>query len=135
MKHANGGSCERCMKMLEEAHPMISFWFWRIQAVFPNVHTCRVWCGEEEQDRLVAEKKSLLKWPFSLHNRTTPDGVPSAEALDLFLLTSEGVAEFPSDLYREIAGWLKAQGAPIEWGGDWRTFKDLDHFQLAQRSF
>jgi peptidoglycan L-alanyl-D-glutamate endopeptidase CwlK len=23
---------------------------------------------------------------------------------------------------------------PIEWGGDWKNFKDLPHFQLARRA-
>lgn len=27
------------------------------------------------------------------------------------------------------------QGTPIEWGGDWKTFKDLVHFQLPWKEY
>lgn len=37
-------------------------------------------------------------------------------------------------LYHRLAGWMKTaareEGVPIEWGGDWKTFKDGPHFQL-----
>lgn len=37
-------------------------------------------------------------------------------------------------LYHRIAPAIKlaaqAEGVPIEWGGDWRTFKDGPHWQL-----
>ncbi len=123
--------CDRCAKFLTQAHPMISFWFYRIREVFPNVHTCRVWCGKEEQDRLVLEGASKLKWPFSQHN-FEKDGVPRSRAMDLFLLNPEGEAEFPHHLYVDICGWLKSQGAPIECGVEWANFPDGDHFQLAE---
>lgn len=37
-------------------------------------------------------------------------------------------------LYKELADAVKeaarVEGVPIEWGGDWKTFKDGPHFQL-----
>lgn len=37
-------------------------------------------------------------------------------------------------LYKELADAAKeaarVEGVPIEWGGDWKTFKDGPHFQL-----
>lgn len=42
-------------------------------------------------------------------------------------------------LYHKIAAAMKqasAQvGVPIEWGGDWRTFKDGPHFQLPWNQY
>lgn len=42
-------------------------------------------------------------------------------------------------LYDKIAAAMKqasAQvGVPIEWGGDWRTFKDGPHFQLPWKQY
>lgn len=42
-------------------------------------------------------------------------------------------------LYHKIAKAMKAAAAdmntPIEWGGDWRTFKDGPHFQLPWKEF
>lgn len=42
-------------------------------------------------------------------------------------------------LYHQIAAAVKRAaaevGVPIEWGGDWRTFKDGPHFQLPFASY
>ena len=34
-----------------------------------------------------------------------------------------------------IKSAAKAEGVPIVWGGDWRTFKDLPHFELDRRTY
>lgn len=42
-------------------------------------------------------------------------------------------------LYSKIAAAMKEAakqvGVPIEWGGDWRTFKDGPHFQLPRKEY
>ncbi len=42
-------------------------------------------------------------------------------------------------LYHKIAAAMKEAakqvGVPIEWGGDWRTFKDGPHFQLPRKEY
>lgn len=42
-------------------------------------------------------------------------------------------------LYHKIAAAVKEaarlEGVPIEWGGDWRTFKDGPHWQLPWRDY
>lgn len=42
-------------------------------------------------------------------------------------------------LYNKIAAAMKEAakqvGVPIEWGGDWRTFKDGPHFQLPRKEY
>jgi peptidoglycan LD-endopeptidase CwlK len=42
-------------------------------------------------------------------------------------------------LYAKIAGAMKLAAAeckiPIEWGGDWKTFKDGPHFQLPWKDY
>ena len=42
-------------------------------------------------------------------------------------------------LYYQIADAMKeaakVEGVPIQWGGDWRTFKDGPHFQLPRRLY
>lgn len=34
-----------------------------------------------------------------------------------------------------IKAAAKAEGVPIVWGGDWRTFKDMPHFELDRRTY
>lgn len=42
-------------------------------------------------------------------------------------------------LYHKIAAAMKEAakqvGVPLEWGGDWRTFKDGPHFQLPRKEY
>ena len=42
-------------------------------------------------------------------------------------------------LYRNLAVVFKEaakiEGVPIEWGGDWKSFKDGPHYQLPWRSY
>lgn len=42
-------------------------------------------------------------------------------------------------LYRKLALVIKAaasaEGVPVEWGGDWRTFKDGPHWQLPWHEY
>lgn len=42
-------------------------------------------------------------------------------------------------LYHQLAlvvkGAAKQEGVPIEWGGDWRTFKDGPHWQLGWKEY
>lgn len=37
-----------------------------------------------------------------------------------------------ADAIKEAA---KAENVPVIWGGDWRTFKDLPHFELDRRAY
>jgi len=51
----------------------------------------------------------------------------------------DGEVRWDWPLYSQIAKAMKAASAeldiPIEWGGDWRTFKDGPHFQLPRKEY
>ena len=50
-----------------------------------------------------------------------------------------GEARWDWPLYHKIAAAMKDAGnalsVPLEWGGDWRSFKDGPHFQLPHREY
>lgn len=50
----------------------------------------------------------------------------------------DGEIRWDWPLYHKIAKAMKAAatelGVPIEWGGDWRTFKDGPHWQLPWKT-
>jgi len=93
-------------------------------------------CGyrnEEDQNEAFTTGNSQLKYPKSNHNK-----IPSL-AVD--------VVPYPLDWgdlkrFYEMAGMVKAityllnkDGLikyNIEWGGDWKSFKDYSHFQLDE---
>lgn len=57
----------------------------------------------------------------------------TGHAVDLAAMVGDEVRwDWP--LYHQLAAVMKEaaqiEGVPIEWGGDWRTFKDGPHFQL-----
>ena len=82
--------------------------------------------GEAEQNKAFKEGNSKLKFPNSKHNKS-----PSL-AVD--------IAPYPIDWnnidrFRELSIIIKRcakeAGIKITWGGDWRTFKDYPHYELA----
>lgn len=62
----------------------------------------------------------------------------TGHAIDVAALVGSQVRwDWP--LYRRIADAMKqaaeAQGIPIVWGGDWRTFRDGPHFELPRKFY
>ena len=51
----------------------------------------------------------------------------------------DGEVSWDWPLYRRLATIVKeatvAENVPIEWGGDWRTFKDGPHWQLPWKTY
>lgn len=51
----------------------------------------------------------------------------------------DGEVRWDWPLYSQVAKAMKAAAAelniPIEWGGDWRTFKDGPHWQLPRKDY
>lgn len=85
----------------------------------------------ERQRQLVA--KGASKTMNSRHIRKNG----YAHAVDLAAYV-EGIRwDWP--LYPKIAAAMKAAakelGVPIEWGGDWKSFRDGPHFQLPWKSY
>lgn len=62
----------------------------------------------------------------------------TGHAVDLGAYVS-GSVRWDWPLYSKIADAMKQAaaelGVPIEWGGDWRTFKDGPHFQLPHKEY
>ncbi len=116
---------KRSRKELATAHPDLQKLFNEVIKHFD----CSVICGHrgrEDQDKAFAEGKSKLKWPNSKHNKT-----PSL-AVD--------VVPFPIDWeneneFHKLAGVVDAvalqMNIKVKWGGSWKKFKDLPHWELA----
>ena len=62
----------------------------------------------------------------------------TGHAVDLGVLV-DGVVKWDWSLYDQLAKTMKAAAAElhlsIEWGGDWKTFKDGPHFQLPKQTY
>lgn len=62
----------------------------------------------------------------------------TGHAVDLVAMV-DGEVRWDWPLYRRLAATMKRAAAdlhiPLEWGGDWRTFKDGPHFQLPWKDY
>lgn len=58
----------------------------------------------------------------------------TGHAVDLVAIDDNGQVSWDWALYHKIASAVKQaakeEGVPIEWGGDWQTFRDGPHWQL-----
>ena len=87
--------------------------------------------------RTVAEQKKLFKAGATrtMDSRHIPGKDGYAKAVD-FAVTLNGKTKWDWPLYQKLAGIVKEaaklEKIPVEWGGDWKTFKDGPHFQLPK---
>jgi peptidoglycan L-alanyl-D-glutamate endopeptidase CwlK len=93
-------------------------------------------CGR----RTLAEQKLLLAKGATrtLRSRHIPAANGYSHAVD-FACTIKGVPRWDWPLYHKLAKAVKAaakaEKVPIEWGGDWTTFKDGPHYQLPWKQY
>ncbi|MDU0338320.1 M15 family metallopeptidase [Bosea rubneri] len=89
----------------------------------------------ERQRQLVAKGAAQ-----TLRSRHIPENNQSRMscAVDLAALVG-GQVRWDWPLYERLAVAMKmaaqAVGVPLEWGGDWRSFKDGPHFQLPWQTY
>jgi len=80
--------------------------------------------------RTVERQRELFKAGAS---KTMRSRHLSGHAVDLGAIV-DGQVRWDWPLYHQVAAAVKAAaqqlGVPIEWGGDWESFKDGPHFQL-----
>jgi len=96
---------------------------------------CAVICGyRNEKDQTDAYRNgfSSVKWPNGKHNKSP------AEAVDVIPWFAKKPHVRWSDIeeFVEFGGFVlgvaSQMGIKINWGGHWKKFKDLPHFQLRR---
>lgn len=91
--------------------------------------------------RSVADQRLMVAKGASktMRSRHLPGKVTGlAHAVDL-AVTINGKLRWDWPLYAKLAAIVKRAardvGVPVEWGGDWKSFKDGPHFQLPWDKF
>ena len=123
---------ERSLARLDGAHPDLVRVFKRAAAIsnidFTILEVLRT---VERQKALVAQGAS--KTMKSRHLPHAKDG--KSRAVDAAPPDESGKVTWACPLYYKLAAIIKQaakeEGVPIEWGGDWKTFKDGPHWQLT----
>jgi len=74
----------------------------------------------------------------TMNSRHIPGADGFAKAVDLGAWVDDQV-DWSWPLYNKIAAAMKEAAkqvkVPIEWGGDWKTFRDGPHFQLPRKEY
>ncbi len=88
----------------------------------------------ERQRRLYAKGASK-----TMNSRHIPGKNGYGHAVDLGALDEYGQVSWSWPLYYKIADAMKQAAKeldiPVEWGGDWRKFKDGPHYQLPWKQY
>ena len=90
--------------------------------------------------RTLARQKELVAKGASktMKSRHLPGADGKSRAVDIAPLDG-GQVSWAWPMYHKLAPVMKQAakelGVPIEWGGDWRTFKDGPHWQLPWREY
>lgn len=120
------------LKNLGGVHPDLIRVVKRTETLLPEGMEITVTCGRrslEEQKRAVASGASTTM--RSRHLPGKNNGL--SHAVDLAVKIDTKI-KWDWPLYSRLAVFVKKaatmEKVPIEWGGDWKTFKDGPHFQL-----
>ena len=90
--------------------------------------------------RTVARQKELVRTGASktMNSRHLPGKDGKSRAVDIAPLDG-GQVSWAWPQYHRLAPIIKQaaleEGVPIEWGGDWRSFKDGPHWQLPWKAY
>jgi peptidoglycan L-alanyl-D-glutamate endopeptidase CwlK len=119
----------RSLKRLEGLHPDL------VKVVKRAIEISEVDFTVLEGMRTTARQRQLMKAGAT---RTMNSRHLTGHAVDLGAWVG-GAVRWDWPLYHKIAVAVKQAakdvGVPIEWGGDWRTFKDGPHWQLPWKGY
>jgi peptidoglycan L-alanyl-D-glutamate endopeptidase CwlK len=121
---------------LRTVHPALAAVATRALEISPfDITVVCGWRGEKEQNEAYAAGRSRVKWPDSKHNNTVGDNVPLSLAIDLAPYLGGQIPWTDSKLFHVLAGVVfaaaKERNVEIRWGGFFKGFQDLPHFELV----
>jgi len=133
----------RSEPLLAEMHPDLAKVVRRFSEIAPfKFRLTEVLRTSERQAQLV--KAGASKTLKSRHLPHSADGLSRAfDLIPLVDMDKDGKIEaeemYAWPLYHKLAPVMKQAakdvGVPIEWGGDWRSFKDGPHWQLPWKAY
>lgn len=123
----------------------------KLRGVHPDLVRVVLRCADDWKDaatafivtcgvRTLAEQKVLVAKGASktLRSRHIPAANGYSHAVDLACVI-KGQVRWDWPLYDRLAKRMKAaaraEKVPLEWGGDWKTFKDGPHYQLPWKTY
>lgn len=123
----------------------------KLKGVHPDLVRVVMRCAKDWKDkqftfgitcgvRTIEEQRLLVKKGASrtMNSRHIPAKNGFSHAVDVVAML-EGKVRWDYPLYDKISKAMKAaakaEKVPLEWGGDWVSFKDGPHYQLPRNSY
>jgi hypothetical protein len=119
LSHLNQAQCASCDQILAECSEPLQQWFYSERTENFSLHATTGYRGQKQQEASFQEGRSKAHFGESPHNY-----FPS-RAVDLVFIVKGKNVWTPAE-YEPVA---KRAPANIEWGGYWKDFKDIPHFQ------
>lgn len=105
---------------------------WRVK--YPELPQPFLTCTfrtNEEQAELYAKGRTKPGKIVTNIRKGGKHNVYPALAFDIAFKDAENKLDWSPDLFAKFAAIIKANfNGLVKWGGDWRTFKDLPHFEV-----
>ncbi len=124
---------EKALKRIGKVHPVIAQ---GAEEIIRRAYKQGIYVLFSDGYRSVAEQNELYKQGRSkpgpvVTNATGGQSIHNyGLALDMFITNKAGeTASWPADKLTEVAQIAKSLG--FEWGGDWKSFKDIPHIQMT----
>lgn len=123
----------------------------KLKGVHPDLVKVVMRCAKDWKDkqftfgitcgvRTIEEQRILVKKGASrtMNSRHIPAKNGFSHAVDVVAMI-DGKVRWDYPLYDRISKAMKAaaksEKVPLEWGGDWVSFKDGPHYQLPRKSY
>lgn len=104
----------------------------RYKQIYPNAPQPFLTCtfrSNEEQSKLYARGRTKPGKIVTNIQRNGKHNRMPAEAFDV-AFKKDGRLDWSGVLFRNFAAIVKQIDSRVEWGGDWKSFKDLPHFEI-----
>jgi peptidoglycan L-alanyl-D-glutamate endopeptidase CwlK len=97
--------------------------------------------SKDEQTLLYARGRTILKEIIKGKEKAvrkvtnakageSPHNYWPALAFDIAFLTLQKTVDYTPEYFRTFYSIIEEKYPNVEWGGNWRSFKDLPHFQM-----
>lgn len=109
----------QCSRIWEEKYP-----------AGPTVFLTCTYRSNEEQAQLYAKGRTA---PGSIVTHIKANGKHNlfpAHAFDIAFKDSKGVVKWDAVYFERFAAIVKEEFKDVQWGGDWKNFKDMPHFEI-----
>ena len=122
---------EDCVQPLQEAWRIASSEYAKAYPSAPQVFLTCTYRSNLEQAELYAQGRTKAGARVTNIAKNGKHNSYPSKAFDIAFKKADGSLDWSATNFKNFAAIVKKTYPLIEWGGDWKSFKDLPHFQVA----